>query len=57
MTSLIAGLASFVTGVWLLADLPLHDPFWPLMFGWVLLGVGVSIAAPALLDLFDEVEQ
>jgi len=53
MIRFLTGLSSFLAGVWLLADLPLVNPFPMLAAGWVLLGVGISIAAPALLDLLE----
>ena len=49
----IVGAAGFIAGVWLLADLPIVNPWPALVVGWALLLTGIAIAAPALLDLID----
>ncbi len=48
-----AGAVSFFAGVWTLADLPEVQPLPSILAGWALLGVGLAILAPALLDLLD----
>ena len=55
MTALkaVIGAASFFAGVWTLGDLPLVQPLPSILAGWALLGVGLAILAPALLDLLD----
>jgi uncharacterized membrane protein HdeD (DUF308 family) len=45
------GVAGFIAGAWILADLPINDPFTGLVVGWTLLLSGLTIAAPALADL------
>jgi hypothetical protein len=54
MTALkaFAGAVSFFVGVWTLADLPLVQPLPSILAGWALLGVGLWVLCPALLDLF-----
>lgn len=47
----IGGGASFIVGVWTLADLPVVNPWPSLVLGWTFVVLGFAIAAPALLDL------
>ena len=47
----VTGAVSFFVGVWTLADLPVVQPLPSILAGWALLGVGLAIMCPALLDL------
>ena len=49
----VAGAAGFIAGTWTLADIPIANPLPYILAGWTLVLLGVSIAAPALLDLVD----
>jgi uncharacterized membrane protein HdeD (DUF308 family) len=46
----LTGGVGFIAGVWLLADLPIVNPWPALVIGWTLLLTGIAIAAPALVD-------
>jgi hypothetical protein len=54
MTAIKAAVGAVVAGVgvWTLADLPIVNPLPALALGWVLLILGMSILAPAIVDLF-----
>jgi sulfite exporter TauE/SafE len=56
MTALKALVGAVVSGigVWTLADLPIVNPLPAIALGWVLLGLGLAILAPALVDLLGE---
>lgn len=53
----IGGAVLSLAGVWTLADLPIVNPLPYIAMGWALLGVGLAMLAPALLDLLGEGEQ
>jgi hypothetical protein len=47
----IGGAALSLAGVWTLADIPIVNPLPAIGLGWVFLLLGLSILAPALVDL------
>lgn len=47
------GALTSLAGVWTLADIPIINPLAMIALGWTLLGLGLAILAPALLDLLE----
>jgi hypothetical protein len=52
----VIGGGAFLAGVWTLADLPIVNPLPAILLGWTLLGLGLAVFCPALLDLLGDGE-